>query len=649
MCRVSSKTSVSYSLPHNSPGGLLGFWIGYWIGFLSLLPFMLLRQIFLSAYNFLSALATWNRSCVLLRDARGAPVLEIHFLNSAGSILATTLFGERFLAVRYFDILLDPGPVFARRDLLRRLKKASTPVQAIALTHRHEEHSGNAGEFASEFRAPIWGSSLTLKALLNPEALTIGRMSLMGQPSAQNEVRGIACDTGTLQTEGSTLQVIESAGHCFGHISFYDPQNKILFAGDSYLHDEFTSPNKDVDSDRWLSTLDRYLELDIQTMIGAHGVVYTRDPRIAARAFVVEHADPIELIRRKRDFLLAARATVAEGEERGLSYSVIECCLFPWHKSWTWKNWFNDESFRLFSFGEFSRTHFVRSLSRTPERVPERFPPFNRMIEFFGLLDPAHTRALVRIHLLAGQVRNPYTILAGLLLSVLALRGSAHWLAPEAPQTWNPFDLGAYLLSVGEWDALLLAGLGLALIWATLGAAITRQMALDIHRQTPENFLRALRFCVYPAMFAPSTLASMCLLIIFCVPHHLLALIAVLPLWLFAGFLYSQLTLERLGVADALRRMMALRSQVRYFFRLQMRFLLGFFISTGFVYFATGFFVFVWWTLLRPWEMHPLRGWPLAITELIGGYALGYTTANLKSLQIYLAQKLLGVKHPPHA
>lgn len=90
--------------------------------------------------------------------------------------------------------------------------------------------------------------------------------------------------------------------------------------------------------------------------------------------------------RDKLRFLKWARDVVAEGERRRLPYSVIEACLFPWQRWWSWHNWFTDESGRLFSAGEFSRTYFVRSLSRTPDRVPARFPPFVRLANWLGRL-----------------------------------------------------------------------------------------------------------------------------------------------------------------------------------------------------------------------------------------------------------------------
>ena len=182
-------------------------------------------------------------------------------------------------------------------------------------------------------------------------------------------------------TPRARLEAIESPGHCKGHASLFDPERGILFAGDSFLHTIFTAPNREVSAAEWNQTLERYLRLDIRTMVGTHGLVYTRDERIPPIPFIVKRRDPRELIDDKLAFMRWAQEVVAEGERRSLPYSVIEACLFPWQRWWSWQTWFTDEAGRLFSAGEFSRTYFVRSLSRTPENVPARFPPFARLAD----------------------------------------------------------------------------------------------------------------------------------------------------------------------------------------------------------------------------------------------------------------------------
>lgn len=361
--------------PSNTAAGIAWFWARYWAWFFVLLPWMLVRQLAIVVHQFCGALWTWNRDVVLL-DGR----LRVRFMNSLPSLAVTSVFGERFTCLQYDDVLIDPGPVFARRQLERRLRGAA--VSAIVATHAHEEHTGNALEAARCTDAPIYATDATLVAIRTPERLSGPRRLFIGQPEpgGSAELRRLPP---ALATARGTLTSLESPGHCEGHASLFDQQQGVLFAGDSFLHTVFTAPNREVSSEDWIRTLEVYLKLPIRTMVGTHGYIYSVDPRIAVRGFLVRRLNPLELIRRKVEFLRWARDVVAEGEARRINYSVIEACLFPWQRWWSWHNWFVDEGGRLFSAGEFSRTYFVRSLSRTPHLIPPRFPLFVRMLNAF--------------------------------------------------------------------------------------------------------------------------------------------------------------------------------------------------------------------------------------------------------------------------
>ena len=47
--------------PRNTPGGVRLFWVKYWLWFFALLPWMTLRQVFISGHQLLGTLWTWNR------------------------------------------------------------------------------------------------------------------------------------------------------------------------------------------------------------------------------------------------------------------------------------------------------------------------------------------------------------------------------------------------------------------------------------------------------------------------------------------------------------------------------------------------------------------------------------------------------------
>lgn len=372
--------------PANDRHAIRAFWLRYWLWFFLLLPWMLLRQIFISAHQAIGTLRTWNRQVDLLGGS-----LRLVFMNNIPSFALTMVFGERFTAIQYEDVLIDPGPLFGRRRLEEYLHEPRRPIEAVVATHSHEEHIGNTGLASTLTGAPVYATESTLAAIRAPAALSFARRTFIGQPHeiSGGDLRALGA---AVETAAVRLEVVESPGHCDGHASLLDAKRGILFAGDSFMHTVFTSPNGDVSGDEWIETLERYRSWDIRTMIGTHGYIYTTDAAIPDMPFVTERADPNQMIRDKIAFLRWAREVVAEGERRALPYSVIEACLFPWQRWWSWHNWFGDEAGRLFSAGEFSRTYFVRSLSRTPDAVPARFPPFARFVDWLGRLTSRGTR-----------------------------------------------------------------------------------------------------------------------------------------------------------------------------------------------------------------------------------------------------------------
>jgi hydroxyacylglutathione hydrolase len=610
--------------PANDPASIAWFWVRYWLWFLALLPWMVIRQIGVSAYQLFGALATWNRRVTLIPDE-----LELQHMTSLGSIIVTTLFGERFVCSRYRDILIDPGPGFGRR-ILRRWLESGDRVEAIVATHYHEEHIGNAAFASGLTGAPVWGTATTLAAVAVPENVSAPRRLLMGQPDPDN-TSPVQTLREQLCTQRARFRVLSSGGHCKGHASLYDPERRILFAGDSFLDTIFTAPNRDVSAAEWVATLRMYRSIDVATMVGSHGLVFTSDPSIRRHPMVVRHRDPNAMIARKLDFTLWTTGVVAEGERRGLPYSVIEATLFPWERPWSWRNWFADESWRLFTVGEFSRTHFVRSLSKTPQRVPHRFPGLERFrAAVVGAI--AQRREILRVHVLALHPANVLTILAGVAASLGAIAVVSQ--AARLPVSWwRSFIAVPELLHIGRFDLLASAFAWLTLVWATLGGGVTRRMSLAIQGAEPESLWDSILFCCRPALAFPSALASVCLFLILSSPLSLLLLIPVLPLWLYAGFLYGALVTARVGLRKGLMTAHARIRRGADAFRRQLRLIGSFAISTLFVYVTAAITATLAWRLFAALTMPELGK---CVAGAICVYALGYTTSNLKSLQIVL-------------
>jgi hypothetical protein len=245
-------------------------------------------------------------------------------------------------------------------------------------------------------------------------------------------------------------------------------------------------------------------------------------------------------------------------------------------------------------------------------------------------------RETIRVQLLALHPLKAFGIIAGLGLTLAWIHLVAWWadLGPApGPVVLQQFAALQSLVWEGRIAALLAVFAGLSVIWAVLGGAVTRRMARDIAGLPHESVWRALVFCCTPALLLPSALATACLILLIIAPAHPWALAGVLPVWLYAGFLYGPLVERRLGmraaVAEAHRRL----AHGRRLLRLQAGYLAGFACSTGLVYAVA----LAWIAMVASCCGGALA---LILALPVALYALGYTTSNLKSLQLHLYRQL---------
>jgi glyoxylase-like metal-dependent hydrolase (beta-lactamase superfamily II) len=189
------------------------------------------------------------------------------------------------------------------------------------------------------------------------------RAVIIGQPPSLKlpfHILGNTVETAS----GHHLQVIASPGHCDDHVVLYDPEEKLLLAGDAFMGSYFSTPNPDVDSRKWLATLQRLEQLDIEILVEGHGHIHTLRPDIPDFPGVVIRHDPKLAISEKLAYMRWLREQIEAGIEEKLPIRAIEASCFPWGKRSSWETCANDECIRLMSLGHFSRTELVRSFVR---------------------------------------------------------------------------------------------------------------------------------------------------------------------------------------------------------------------------------------------------------------------------------------------
>lgn len=351
-CKISKPEAV------RNQAQLGAFWSCYTLGFFIRLPLVLSAGIMAAIQRLRVFSRTYHQRLDLL-DGK----LTILFLNGFLPDTVPLLFGELFTTVLYDGVAVDPGSPKMRKSLQRHLRQCNPKITAVVATHAHEEHVGSLNWLSELTGAPVYVSEMTAQFLTPFKKLPWVRATIIGQPpNLKVPYRLLG---GTIDAESRQLKVIETPGHCDDHVVLYDPKEKLLLAGDAFMGSYFATPNPDVDSRKWLLSLERLMELDIEILVEGHGHIHTLRTDIPDFPGVVIREDPRIAISQKLAFMRWLREQIESGFQEQLPIRVIEATCFPWGQRKSWETCATDECIRVLSLGHFSRTELVRSFVRS--------------------------------------------------------------------------------------------------------------------------------------------------------------------------------------------------------------------------------------------------------------------------------------------
>jgi glyoxylase-like metal-dependent hydrolase (beta-lactamase superfamily II)/8-oxo-dGTP pyrophosphatase MutT (NUDIX family) len=189
--------------------------------------------------------------------------------------------------------LFDPGPKAADERgrlfaILDAEQTAGHRLTAVVLTHHHPDHIGAAAVCAERYGVPIWSHPWTAEALR--ERFTVAR--LLGDGDR------IELGTAADGTAGWHLRAIHTPGHAPGHLAFYDPHYRFLYAADmvSTVTSIIIAPPEG-DLAVYLESLRRLQDVDCRLLLPAHGSPSSRPRQTLQEA--IDH-------RLKREAMLIA-------------------------------------------------------------------------------------------------------------------------------------------------------------------------------------------------------------------------------------------------------------------------------------------------------------------------------------------------------
>jgi len=214
------------------------------------------------------------RLAPLLRALAAGAIHPIYFAPDVRLIplhtqaLPPSAYTNAYLVGRGPVYLLDPGagePGEQQRlfDILDPDRGTDRQLTAVILSHHHPDHIAAARACAERYGVPIWAHTATARLLEGrvPVSRTLGdgdRLPL-----------GTAADGAPWH-----LEVLHTPGHASGHLAFYEPHYRLLFAGDmvSTLSSVVIAP-PDGDLAVYLESLRRLRTYPCRLLLPSHGNV----------------------------------------------------------------------------------------------------------------------------------------------------------------------------------------------------------------------------------------------------------------------------------------------------------------------------------------------------------------------------------------
>ena len=193
-----------------------------------------------------------------------------------------------------------PASLELLQAAMREVAGESATLRKLLVTHIHPDHYGAAGVLTHDWGAQLYLHRLEIP-LVHPRYLELDALVAdvhryllaNGVPESdaevmQNASRSFAKSVTTapvavpldgaetIELGQRTLRVEWTPGHSPGHVCLFDPEDRLLFAGDELLPEDTpniglhpqSTPNPLAD---FLSSLQRLAQLDPQLVLPAHG------------------------------------------------------------------------------------------------------------------------------------------------------------------------------------------------------------------------------------------------------------------------------------------------------------------------------------------------------------------------------------------
>jgi hydroxyacylglutathione hydrolase len=158
-------------------------------------------------------------------------------------------------------LLIDTGCSYTSGELLNYLQDQE--VNVVVNTHHHEDHVGANALLKKRLGVEIHAHHAAVPLIKCPPALARYRETTWGSPEP-SEVTAL---NGYIETRNFRFEVIETPGHCRGHVSLVELSKGWCFTGDLYIGKRLKIAGSENDMAAMISSMKRLLRLDTDRLI----------------------------------------------------------------------------------------------------------------------------------------------------------------------------------------------------------------------------------------------------------------------------------------------------------------------------------------------------------------------------------------------
>jgi hydroxyacylglutathione hydrolase len=140
------------------------------------------------------------------------------------------------------NVLVDAGTRYDARRIFKQVKGRN--LAAHALTHAHPDHQGSSHAVCSALGLPLWCGAADADAMEDPRLIVDRMPPHWVNRTISRYLTGPGHEVARTLREGDVVAdftVIDTPGHCPGHVSYWRERDRVLVLGDVLANIHFAT------------------------------------------------------------------------------------------------------------------------------------------------------------------------------------------------------------------------------------------------------------------------------------------------------------------------------------------------------------------------------------------------------------------------